>query len=87
MMSPSLIELNQWTKNTSAKEGLVVNKKIRKQLFGGRDLIQFNGTFWAIDDAQFTHPRNEAQVQFAIVVLASSSLIRRIKTKGSFDTG
>ena len=35
VMSPSLKELDQWTRNTLTKEGLVVNKKRQKQLFGG----------------------------------------------------
>lgn len=62
------MELDQWTRNILAKEGLVVNKKKPKQLFGERELVQFNVTFWTIDDAQFTHPRNKAQVPFAIAV-------------------
>ena len=67
-MSSSLMDLGQWTRNTLAKEGLVVNTKKQKQLFGEKELIQFNVTFWTIDDAQFTHPRNKAQVPFAIAV-------------------
>ena len=51
-----------------AKEDLVVNKKKKKQLFGEKELVQFNLTFWTIDDAQFIHPRNKAQVPFAIAV-------------------
>ena len=45
-----------------------MNKKKQKQLFGEKELVQFNVTFWAIDDAQFIHPRNKAQVPFVIAV-------------------
>lgn len=62
------MELDQWTRNTLTKEGLVVDKKRKKQIFSEMKLIQFNATLWTIDDAQFTHPRNKAQVPFAIVV-------------------
>ncbi|KAL9045573.1 MAG: hypothetical protein Q9214_001404 [Letrouitia sp. 1 TL-2023] len=57
-----------WTRNTLAMEGLVVNKKKQKHLFGEKELVQFNATFWTIDDAQFIYPRNKAQVPFAIAV-------------------
>lgn len=50
------------------EERLVVNKKKKKQLFGEKELVAFNTTFWTIDDAQFIHPRNKAQVPFAIAV-------------------
>ena len=45
-----------------------MNKKKQKQLFGEKELVQFNITFWTIDDAQFIHPRNKAQIPFAIAV-------------------
>ena len=50
------------------EEGLVVNKKKQKQLFGEKELVQFSTTFWTVDDAQFIHPRNKAQIPFAIAV-------------------
>ena len=45
-----------------------MNKKKQKQFFSEKELVQFNITFLTIDDAQFTHPRNKAQVPFAIAV-------------------
>ncbi|MCJ1359649.1 MAG: hypothetical protein MMC33_009651, partial [Icmadophila ericetorum] len=54
--------------NTFTEEGLVVNKKKQKQLFGEKELVQFSTTFWTVDDAQFIHPHNKAQIPFAIAV-------------------
>ena len=45
-----------------------MNKKKQKQLFDEKELVHFNNTFWTIDDAQFIHPRNKAQIPFAITV-------------------
>jgi len=62
------MELHQWTRNTLTKEGLVVNKKKPKHLFGEKELVQFTNTFWTVDDDRFTHPRNKVQIPFAIAV-------------------
>lgn len=50
------------------KEGLVVNKKKPKHLFGRKELVQFTITFWTVDDDHFTHPRNKVQIPFIIAV-------------------
>ena len=50
------------------KDGLVASKKKPKHLFGKTELTQFNITFWTTDDSQFVHPRNKAQIPFAIAV-------------------
>jgi len=49
-------------------EGLVVNKKKPKHLFGRKELFQFTTTFWTVDDDHFTHPRNKVQIPFIIAV-------------------
>lgn len=45
-----------------------MNKKKPKHLFGEKELVHFTNTFWTVDDAQFTHPRNKVQIPFAIAV-------------------
>lgn len=50
------------------KDGLVASKKKPKHLFGKIELTQLNITFWIIDDSHFVHPRNKAQIAFAIAV-------------------
>ena len=55
-------------RNTLTKEGLVVNKKKPKHLFGEKELVQFTNTFWTVDDDRFTHPRNKVQIPFVIAV-------------------
>ncbi|KAL2036358.1 hypothetical protein N7G274_010925 [Stereocaulon virgatum] len=59
----------RYTMNTQIKEGLVVNKKKPKHLFGEQELVQFTNTFWAVDDAHFIYPRNKVQIPFTIAVL------------------
>ena len=44
------------------KEQLVITKKKTKYLFGKEEFIQFNITFWTVDDAVFVHPRNKVQI-------------------------
>lgn len=43
---------------------MVVNIKRPKHLFGEEEMIRFNTTFWAVDDAKFIHPRNKIQIPF-----------------------
>ena len=45
-----------------------MNKKKPKHLFSEKELVQFTNTFWAVDDAQFIHPRNKVQIPFIIAV-------------------
>ena len=47
---------------------VVANKKKKKHLFGKTELIQFNTTFWTVDDIIFIHPRNKVQIFFIISV-------------------
>ena len=55
-------------RNTLTKQGLVVNKKKPKHLFGRKELVQFTTTFWTADDDHFTHPHNKVQIPFIIAV-------------------
>ncbi|KAL9126229.1 MAG: hypothetical protein Q9217_004689 [Psora testacea] len=57
-----------WVRNTMITEGLVVNKKKPKHLFGEKELVQFSNTFWTVDDDKFTHLRNKVQIPFIIAV-------------------
>jgi hypothetical protein len=45
IMSLRLNMTPKWTRNTLTKDGLVVNKKKRKHLFGETELVQFTNTF------------------------------------------
>lgn len=58
----------QWVRHTLTLEGLIVNQKKPKHLFGEQELVQFNKTFWIVDDDHFIHPRNKAQIPFIIAV-------------------
>ncbi len=51
-----------------AREGLIVNLKKPKHLFGETELVHFNTTFWTVDETCFVHPRNKAQIPFLIAV-------------------
>ncbi|KAL6714267.1 hypothetical protein ACLMJK_007690 [Lecanora helva] len=54
----------QWVRDDLRAEGVVVNKKKPKHLFGKAELINFNITFWTVDEDCFIHPRNKVQVPF-----------------------
>lgn len=53
---------------TLTKEGLAVNQKKSKHLFGEKELIQFTNIFSTVDDDRFTHHRNKVQIPFVIAV-------------------
>ena len=58
----------QLTRTVLIEEGVVANKRKKKHLFGKTELIQFNTTFWTVDDTTFVHPRNKVQIPFIISV-------------------
>lgn len=45
-----------------------MNKRKEKHLFGMKELVEFNHTFWTVDEDHFIHPRNKAQVPFLMSV-------------------
>ena len=45
-----------------------MNKQQEKHLFGMKELIEFNQTFWTVDEGHFIHPRNKAQIPFLMSV-------------------
>ena len=45
-----------------------MNMQKEKHLFGMKELIEFNKTFWTADEGHFIHPRNKAQVPFLMSV-------------------
>ena len=56
------------------EEGLVVNTRKPKYIFGKHDLIQFHTTFWTKDDTSFVYPRNKIQIPFIILSMFSAGL-------------
>lgn len=38
----------------------VVNKRKEKHFFGNKEMIEFNRTFWTVDEGHFIHPRNKS---------------------------
>ena len=58
----------QLTRTVLTEEGVVANKKKKKHLFGKTELIQFNTTFWTVDDIIFMYSRNKVQIPFIISV-------------------
>ncbi|KAL6716976.1 hypothetical protein ACLMJK_004889 [Lecanora helva] len=58
----------KWIKAVLPAEGLLVNKRRPKHLFTEDDMVNFNTTFWTVDDSTFVHPRNRAQIPFLISV-------------------
>ena len=61
-------EFEQWSRETLTSEGVVMNRKKPKHLFGKTDLDRFNTTFWTADESCFIHPRNKVQIPFAMAV-------------------
>ena len=39
-----------------------------KYLFGETELVNFNKTFWTVDESYFVHPRNKAQIPFLLAI-------------------
>ncbi|KAI9766402.1 MAG: hypothetical protein M1839_004906 [Geoglossum umbratile] len=58
----------EWVRTVLTEEGLVVNTRKPKHLFGKHDLIQFHTTFWTKDDTSFVHPCNKIQIPFIVNV-------------------
>ena len=50
------------------KQTMVVNKRKEKHLFGAKEMAAFNYTFWTVDEVEFIHPRNKAQIPFLMSV-------------------
>lgn len=55
-------------RKTLTQQSQVVNKRKEKRLFGIKELIEFNNTFWTADEGYFIHPRNKAQIPFLMSV-------------------
>ena len=64
---PVLIR-KQWVRTVLRMESVVVKKNKPKYLFGETELVNFNTTFWTVDESYFVHPRNKAQIPFIIAV-------------------
>lgn len=45
-----------------------MNKHKEKRLFGKKEMVEFNHTFWSVDEAHFIPSRNKVQVPFLMSV-------------------
>ncbi|KAH0543790.1 hypothetical protein FGG08_001972 [Glutinoglossum americanum] len=57
-------EVFNWVRRTLTKEGVIVNKRRPKYLFGKEDLTEVLLTLWTKDDLIFIHERSRIQFTF-----------------------
>jgi hypothetical protein len=58
----------QWAKERLMAERVVTNIHKPKLLFTKIEWTRFNTAFWTSDNTHFMHPRNRAQIPFALAV-------------------
>lgn len=67
-MSRPNLTVNQWIREVLVQEGLTVNKRREKILFGPKELLNFSRCFWTIEGNVPIYPRYKVQVAFLMSV-------------------